>query len=400
MKYRALRTFEEPNHYKTTRFLLAFSALFIIPIVALSFTLRQSDIAPTDSEAVYGGQIENNAHPYAGYMLTQTTDNKANICGTVYLSSNFALTAAHCLTNATNVYLGYSLFNFDLDQNFLAQDIFPDPEWDGQQSNNDIAMVRLPEGFYAVQEYAEIASPQPGCNYEVLGYGNTEEGSTSSKLQRLRKTADLCLTALDDATLEFVGEDGGICFGDSGSPIFEKGTNKVVGVISAIVAGENTNNPCYVGNTAIAARLDTNSDFDFFTNTTFAQSTFATCGQSCESTPCLDGLFCDNTTSTCVGPDGNPECISVQGAFCSALGNVRCSNNLVCSFNTCTNQEDLQFAQETLAQIINTSADGTITTRFNTNTLALWALVLIDVLLWVLVIKISMNKKFHQNGST
>ena len=76
----------------------------------------------------------------------------------------------------------------------------------------------------------------------------------------LRKSAQLCITDINSKTFKITGTgDSGICFGDSGSPIYEEGTNRVVGFVASIVSEDDkTKNPCSFNNVAIGVRADAN----------------------------------------------------------------------------------------------------------------------------------------------
>ncbi|MCA9385727.1 S1 family peptidase [Candidatus Dojkabacteria bacterium] len=325
------------KHSKKSNLLLVallFGA-FLLFTLSLSFELRRDDVSPEDSSALYGGIVENNLHPYAGYLIAYGANSSASICGTTYLTSNLAVSASHCFTDKVSAYLGYSLFDFALDQNFLARDVILHSGWDGANVDSDIAVIRLPDDFYEIEEYASIASPKRGCGYEVLGYGRTETDSQRSQLDKLRKRADFCITEIEAKTLTLRGENGGVCFGDSGSPVFEKGTNNIVGIISSIITtSESTDDPCSIGNRAIAVRVDVNTGFiNSAQSFSFNENNVAVCGESCSVKGCAFGLVCDRATNTCENLSGS--CTASYQEYCSEVAAIECTEGNECSLNRC-----------------------------------------------------------------
>ncbi|MBD3362966.1 trypsin-like serine protease [Candidatus Dojkabacteria bacterium] len=319
--------------------------LLIYGLVALIFSLtvklKQEDTAPDESSAIYGGQIANNEYPYAGYLIAYNNDEMASICGTVYISNTTAISAAHCFDDKITAYLGYSLFNFDLDQNFLAQDTVINPLWNGQNVDSDLAVIKLPRDFYEVEEYATVGSPKIGCDFEVLGYGKTENDNERSQLDKLRKKAQFCVEDINSKTFTLKGKDGGICFGDSGSPIFEKGTNKVVGIISSITTtrSQANENPCSIGNRAVAVRIDQNIKFiNEVEQGVFTKSNIAQCGESCTENRCAFGLVCDEGY-ICHGLNGS--CKAPAEQYCSTSINLDCEEGATCTLSRCKPVEEV-----------------------------------------------------------
>lgn len=328
---------------KSLKFMLII--LILYSLLAFGFfmlgKLKEPDTAPEESSALYGGKIANNEYPYAGYLISYDNDESASICGTVYLSDTTAISAAHCFDNKVTAYLGYSLFNFNLDQNFLAQDTIINPLWNGKNVDSDLAVIRLPLDFYQVKDFAEIGSPQIGCNYEVLGYGKTENDSERSQLDKLRKKAQFCIEEIDSKTFYLKGKDGGICFGDSGSPIFEMGTNKVVGIISSITTTKShtDEDPCSIGNRAIAVRTDKNLQFIAEVEQgIFQKSNLAYCGESCEENRCAFGLIC---SSKYICTSYNGTCNAPQNQYCSTSIDLECEEGSVCTLSRCKSYESV-----------------------------------------------------------
>jgi hypothetical protein len=256
--------------------LLFFAVTFFI-------TKINYDLATPDSGAIVGGKLET-GYPFAGFLISElNSGNKVNICGASYLSSNIIITAAHCLNDISRLDAGIGQFKTDPAKNFASKSFLINPNWtqsdtitDIGQSKDDIAIVQLATPAI-LDEYSNIVEPQLGCNYEVIGYGRSEATEVNS-LTRERKSAELCIEEVSDFVLLVRGKDGGICHGDSGSPIYEKGTNNLVGLMSASQLDENGN--CDLNNLAIVVRVDAQKAFiDDFTNKIKPITSLRECGE-------------------------------------------------------------------------------------------------------------------------
>lgn len=225
------------------------------------FMQVQRDLAPEDSGALYGGELEF-GYPFAGYMIAYNTTGGTSICSMTYLSQNLAVTAAHCTNDGATVWTGVSGFSADSQDNVQASQYTTKPGWDFKTSFNDLSVVRVDSSKFQLGEYARISPPNLGCNYKVVAYGRTEDESSINLQERLRKSATMCITDIERDVFYIEGSGGGICFGDSGSAIFEADTNRLVGIISAIVASEKGQSArCAIDNRAIVVRVDRNLPF-------------------------------------------------------------------------------------------------------------------------------------------
>ena len=235
----------------------------IILLVGIMLVVERinSDLAPEDSSALFGGEIEY-GYPYAGYMLNVAAEGGINICSVTYLSKDIGVTAAHCVLPGSTVYTGYSAFSANNLDNAKADTFHTRPGWDFKTSNNDFAVIELGSKDLGVPSFAQVSTPQLGCNYVVVAYGRTEDETSINLNNRLRKSATMCITNIEKDLFYIAGSGGGICFGDSGSAIFERDTNKLVGVVSAIIsANAGQQAKCALDNQAVVARADYNLGF-------------------------------------------------------------------------------------------------------------------------------------------
>lgn len=231
-------------------------------IVVLGMYVRNVQISAQESSALYGGQAEA-GYPSAGFLIGYMNTSPSELCGIVYLNSSTAISAAHCLDKSTTFTSGVGALTVNRASLYDVVATSQHPEWDHRKSANDIARITMDQrssGLLAGVS-AKIVSPKESCNYRIVAYGRTESDTAGGlSLTRERKGADVCITYFDDNLLYINSGKGGVCVGDSGSPIYEKDTNNVVGIISAIIVKDKQQS-CYIGNTAIAVRLDAKRDF-------------------------------------------------------------------------------------------------------------------------------------------
>ncbi|GEM_PF-2823958 len=232
----------------------------LIALSAFAYMLRQTELATRESSALYGGESEN-SYLASGYLIAYQNNQPSELCGLVYLEGGIALSAAHCADKGTKFTGGIGQFNVLTFGDIQFSAFSQHPGWDHKKSTYDVARYTLSSlGTQAINQTATIGVPKQNCNYRIVAYGRTEVDGENLELNRPRKGADLCITSIENDIFYLNSSSGGICVGDSGSPIFEKNTNTVVGIVSAIRA-KDASNPCYIGNVAIASRLDTKSDY-------------------------------------------------------------------------------------------------------------------------------------------
>jgi hypothetical protein len=349
---------------------LTFCALFLLGLLALIIVRTTNETATADSDVLYGGQLEA-GFPYAGYLLGFTDNNKLNVCGSVFLTKSKLVTAAHCVDKEVrqNVVGSGQLEISTAGKNNRVDGVAIKPGWDGKTSNNDLAVVTL-EQPVQMTKFAEIGSPELGCNYTVVAYGRTENSDEDSL--RLRKSAKLCISRIERDLIFLQGSDSGICFGDSGSPVFLTGSNKLIGVISAIVATSSDDSPCHIANQAVAVRVDVNQSFIQSASGISEQTASkAICGADCTIQTCGIGLVC-GSNNLCQLPSGNT-CFARLDGYCDSQVNIFCQNGSQCLGNKC---------------VIVSQAGGQVTngnlvvggTQLNVNTLIVGLFVFVDIL--------------------
>lgn len=292
-----------------------------------------------DSSALFGGKLES-GYPYAGYLIAVEPNNKITTCGVAFLNEKTAVTAAHCIIDNASIYLGTGEFKLSLRNNYEIQYAEQNPSWDSK-TYKDIAIIYLDGEISALNTYATYSTPTLGCNYIIVGYGMNEDSVEGSLSNKHRKSSEICIEEMLNDEAFFKGSGGGICYGDSGSPVFEKGTNKLVGVVSSILVPQNFQggNYCSINNRGVMVRVDANQNFiaDFQNRVSEQNCSGSNCiaqaNQFCSASQgisCSFGLSCVN--STCVANSGIPS-ISISSEFTSNSSAKSVLENIADRFN-------------------------------------------------------------------
>ena len=227
--------------------------------LAINQLLRQN-LSLEDSSALYGGDLER-GYPSAGYLISYEPSGVMKTCGYAVLNNRVAVTASHCVDNSENIFLGVGDFSVRKENHIKISKATQKQQWTNNQVRaHDFAILNFNDDNDFFKEFAEVASPVEGCKYKVVAYGRTEDPSENFK--KPRKSATLCARDISFNTFIVEGDgSSGICFGDSGSPVFYEGTNKLVGqVVSIILKNPGDTQPCAFGNTAIVVRADANQN--------------------------------------------------------------------------------------------------------------------------------------------
>lgn len=228
---------------------------------ALVLVIRERNLAPEDSDALIGGQLED-GYLATGFLITFTSNSSIEYCGATLLDSTTAITAAHCLDKNGARYFGLGEFTTDIRNLYPVANIQQKAGWDRQTSNNDLAMINLAQSVpFSTLARLEIISPVAGCGYRVVAYGRDNPDLNTPDIDRERKSAEICINNIIGDVIVMYSPKGGICLGDSGSAIYIDRTNKMIGVVSAVRKPSDGSPTCFTGNTAFITRVDTGLEF-------------------------------------------------------------------------------------------------------------------------------------------
>ena len=228
-------------------------------------------VAVSPVGAVTDGELDGEGHPYVGLMVAQDEDgNPLWRCSGTLISPTIFLTAGHCTedpaehveiwfdADVTNAALHDYPFNGD-----VGGTPYTHPDYDPNAFFLfDLGVVVLDEPVY-MDEYGVLPTlnqldqyaTQRGQNkltFTSVGYGLQESfpdaAAWKNEAVRIRLVAYPRLIQINKGFLT-VGDmsilvsnnanTGGLCFGDSGGPLFLEDTNLIVGVNSYVL-----NNGC------------------------------------------------------------------------------------------------------------------------------------------------------------
>jgi len=274
------------------------------------FNYEESTVASEEASALYGGVADLTTHQYAGFILNYTSLINPQTCGIVYLSRTKAVSAAHCFDTDQIYYSGKGILDKNISLNYPITSYKHANNWSPQTLAGDLSVLSVGENSYGEYQgpFAQIGTPEVGCDYEIIAYGRTDKVILDKS--DLRRRGDVCIERVSNTQFTFKGRDSGICFGDSGSPIFRKGTNQVVGLVSAISVDGEVDSPCYVSNSVVATNLSAYTGLIYNDQSLPSLSECGepgiTCGESqiCRSNQCInpgDLLVTSNVDTTQLG---------------------------------------------------------------------------------------------------
>jgi len=272
--------------------------------------------APAAGRIVAGQEVNPmHSRPYQVYLQSCSSKGCA-MCGATLLNKRYAMTAMHCVTDATNLVVALGEHNIRQDiesqkvQGIQVERVIKRADYDTSSINNDIALLRLSSEVQFNNNVIPACLPtdrnQQYTNWEavVSGWGTTSEGgSTSSVLKEttqtiLSSTDPICVRGSQDNPVpnsKMCGYKQGTdsCQGDSGGPLVvkEDGRWTVVGVVSYGLGCARTGYAgVYARVTNYLDWINTNiadgwcSSESFTATTTPASNSNNSNGQSCDMT--------------------------------------------------------------------------------------------------------------------
>jgi secreted trypsin-like serine protease len=231
-----------------------YCGLAAAPILLVSCAAETGDTDSTN-ERVVGGRTETGYAP-VGYMVHGQSPSSMTgpYCGATLIAPSVAVSASHCIITHPTDRWGVAFGTAGAGPQYVAKKVFMHPLYDPnalERWHNDIAVLIFPRPIS--QPAAHVSAAATGDAARYIGYGRTTPGGPDVQTGYTdeRKSARQKTTATDALGVYTTGVDGGLCWGDSGGPLFRDGTNDVLGVL----ADFNEVFDCHVGNEMIFTSL-------------------------------------------------------------------------------------------------------------------------------------------------
>lgn len=210
----------------------------------LLFLVALTGPASSAQKIITFGEPDGTGHPYVGGLVVEVQGQKQLICSGTLISPNVFLTAAHCTqwltsTNVTNAWVTFD-GAFTSSSTLYPGTMYTNPAYDWRQNDpGDLAVVvlksppaPLPPAVYlptaGMLDQIAVKNGLKGQVFTALGYGASEltigGGKPSFTYPDIRKVALSTFAALNPAWIRLSQNpstgDSGVCYGDSGGPIF------------------------------------------------------------------------------------------------------------------------------------------------------------------------------------
>jgi secreted trypsin-like serine protease len=225
-----------------------------------TFILLQGTFSAQNSSALVRGRQES-GYDFVGYIIS----NKNKICAATLITEDKILTAAHCLSKSAgdSFYFGRGAFNTNIDKLNRVLLVQFDKSYDlDRELGPDIAIAKL-LNKESVSALPSFRPSSINCNASIVAYGS----GVSEKVANLdlfqKKSGEGCVKSISDTFVIEFNPEVGMCFGDSGGPIFSsKGSREIIGILSGgFIDPQLDTLKCDPANTGIAVNTYSYQDF-------------------------------------------------------------------------------------------------------------------------------------------
>ncbi|XP_063709380.1 collagenase-like [Culicoides brevitarsis] len=231
------------------------SSNIFVSLVILSVIFgAQSLPTSINPRIVHGSQARLGQFPHQVALLNRKM-NSFSLCGGSIISTDFVLTAAHCVRNIIHTTISFGTINRNSPMlQMIAHKHIIHENYNPTNLNNDIALWKLPQKLIFNEFIKPISLPNDfsdtfeNSNAIVSGFGRTEGSTSSSQVLRY---AFVKVISNEDCVKNFgghvvtagticsIGANSleGPCNGDSGGPLMINNKNDVlIGVASFVSA--------------------------------------------------------------------------------------------------------------------------------------------------------------------
>lgn len=219
------------------------------------------DPSTSQDAPVVGGRTES-GYPAVGYLMNgaDRSSLRGPNCGATVIAPSVAVTAAHCIVMAQAPVFGIGLGTVGSGPPYPARRVVVHPSYapnGPSRYQHDVAVLLLETPVPVTPAVIARADPQRDARY--VGYGRVTPGPVGERngYTGERKSARQTIMSIDGLNVFTTGADGGLCWGDSGGPLFQNGTNELLGVLADFDGDFN----CYSGNRMIFTSLAGESAF-------------------------------------------------------------------------------------------------------------------------------------------